>query len=93
MHRVVKSADAVFMNVMESGVSISHYAVKRWYRNSSRGAYRVAGGSVVVPRNGFMDKSIIIKNEFVSKIKQNDPENVIIGCVSINFKHTRKIKI
>jgi hypothetical protein len=94
MQRAVKNADAVFINVMESGVSISHCVVKRWYPNSSSGANWVAGGFDVGPRKSFMENSIIIKkNKFLSKVKQNDPENVIIECVFINFKHTRGTKI
>lgn len=79
---------------MEIGISISHYAIKQWYPNSSRDENRV---SVVWHRTvkgcyGELD-NYFKKKFFLSKFKQNDPEYVIIECVFINFKHTREIKI
>jgi len=41
MQRVLKNSSAGFINVMESGISISHYVVKQWYPYSSRDADRV----------------------------------------------------
>jgi hypothetical protein len=40
-----------------------------------------------------MESSIIMKKKirFVSKFKLNDPENVVIESVFINFKHAEAI--
>ena len=61
MQLVLKNAGAGFVNVVESGISISHYAAKQWNPNSSRDANRVSGGFDVGPRKGVMENSIIIK--------------------------------
>ena len=61
--------------------------MNQWVPKSGSDPNEVRGGFDVGSREGFMENLIIMKKlKFVSKLKQNDRENIIIESVFVQLQ-------